>query len=538
MTFTLSTARTPRIQPRRLARPVSSSAVDLINGATKSALPCLTVRFSPKSRLRPSFHIPTPVRCVSLFCYTAHAERHHDEMAGLLAFFIGIIILFVCLAGLVWVLQKSLLTASTRVIRKATDINGYVAMIIGAGITVAVQSSSITTSTLTPLVGLDILQLEQMYPLTLGANIGTTMTSIMSALVTEGTDALQVALAHLMFNITGILIWYPVPFMRATPIYMARQLGQATRHWKGFPVLYICIVFLLIPGLFYGISSLFTSDSNASTAIASILTVVVVGGFARALYWWNYQDGAEYTIKRLVTRQKRLDAKETLAYDMVWMRRKLDQLHQHTGCPTPSVKRSAIGSNEGALMDIHIDMPLAMRNTEKLIIAANLPQEDDDDKVGNSSDRFARKNAEHGKMDDVDMEAWNRHHMWVLFVYLCCCIGILVFIILMFIRDSVASTGAAATMLALGVLFLIWRAYEFFFNDGARKSKEIYTEKKHLEEAMKMYASNIAYVKADLEMLAGHLGVELEEPGTDEEDNHAIGDKLEEEEDKLKEEEA
>ena len=35
-----------------------------------------------------------------------------------------------------------------------------------------VQSSSITTSTFTPLVGLNLISLEQMFPLTLGANIG------------------------------------------------------------------------------------------------------------------------------------------------------------------------------------------------------------------------------------------------------------------------------------------------------------------------------------------------------------------------------
>ena len=51
---------------------------------------------------------------------------------------------------------------STRVIYKATNVNGLVAMIIGCGITVLVQSSSITTSVLTPLVGVGVVQLDQM----------------------------------------------------------------------------------------------------------------------------------------------------------------------------------------------------------------------------------------------------------------------------------------------------------------------------------------------------------------------------------------
>jgi sodium-dependent phosphate cotransporter len=93
------------------------------------------------------------------------------------------------------------------VIYKATNVNGLLAMLIGCGITVAVQSSSITTSVLTPLVGVGVIQLEQMFPLTLGANIGTTITGLLASMVSDSVDALQVALAHLFFNVSGIIIW-------------------------------------------------------------------------------------------------------------------------------------------------------------------------------------------------------------------------------------------------------------------------------------------------------------------------------------------
>ena len=48
-----------------------------------------------------------------------------------------------------------------------------------------VQSSSIFTSALTPLVGVGILHLDRMYPLTLGANIGTTFTAILASLAAD-----------------------------------------------------------------------------------------------------------------------------------------------------------------------------------------------------------------------------------------------------------------------------------------------------------------------------------------------------------------
>merc|ERR1719183_2716938 len=58
-----------------------------------------------------------------------------------------------------------------------------------------------------------------MFPLTLGANIGTTITGILSATVVTSNpvEAWQVALCHLFFNLIGIAIWYPIPAMK-TPL--------------------------------------------------------------------------------------------------------------------------------------------------------------------------------------------------------------------------------------------------------------------------------------------------------------------------------
>lgn len=143
--------------------------------------------------------------------FQASATEVDDKLSGGVVFLLGICLLFVSLFGLIYILQYMLMGVSTRMVYKATNVNGYVAILLGAAITTLVQSSSITTSTLTPLVGLDLLRIEQMYPLTLGANLGTTVTAILAAMVTEGTAALQVALAHLFFNVTGVLMFYPIP---------------------------------------------------------------------------------------------------------------------------------------------------------------------------------------------------------------------------------------------------------------------------------------------------------------------------------------
>ena len=106
--------------------------------------------------------------------FNPEATQSEEITAGAICFFLAIVILFICLGGLVYVLKKMLLGASSRIIYKATDVNPYISIVIGAGLTMLVQSSSITTSVLTPLAGVGVLRLENMLPLTLGANIGTT----------------------------------------------------------------------------------------------------------------------------------------------------------------------------------------------------------------------------------------------------------------------------------------------------------------------------------------------------------------------------
>ena len=51
-------------------------------------------------------------------------------------------------------------------------LTGYVAILAGAILTFLVQSSSVFTATLTPLVGIGVISVERVYPLTLGSNLG------------------------------------------------------------------------------------------------------------------------------------------------------------------------------------------------------------------------------------------------------------------------------------------------------------------------------------------------------------------------------
>merc|ERR1719446_446408 len=114
-------------------------------------------------------------------------------------------------------LKKIFLGKAKKLINYALKLNDYLALLIGIGITIIVQSSSVTTSALTPLAGIGVLPLDKMLPMTLGANIGTTCTALIASLVSLKFGAVQIALCHLWFNITGILIWFPAPVMRKVP---------------------------------------------------------------------------------------------------------------------------------------------------------------------------------------------------------------------------------------------------------------------------------------------------------------------------------
>ena len=288
--------------------------------------------------------------------FSQDAEQNDEIVAGAVCFVLAIFMLFICLLGLVAVLKKMLLGVSSRIIYKATNLNGYISIIIGALLTLLVQSSSITTSVLTPLVGVGVLPLEAMLPLTLGANIGTTMTALLASMVSDNVDSLQVALAHLMFNIVGIIIWYPIPFMRNIPLSGARALGRMTRAWRGFPLVYILVVFFLLPLFFLGLSALFTQHTKGWTVLGTLITLLTAAGIGYTAYWCHYQDGKKKMIDGFADRQRKQEAIKNLPDDMDVLKRKIQTLIDHTGAPDDAeededVEQQALLDDDDKKMD-------------------------------------------------------------------------------------------------------------------------------------------------------------------------------------------
>ena len=226
-----------------------------------------------------------------------------DELAGSLCLIISLILLCVFLYGLVTFLKNTLQNMGDNCINYSLRFSntwwgGYLNIIIGALLTISVQSSSVTTSAITPLVGLGIVSLEQMYPITLGANIGTTCTGLLASLVTGKINALQIAFCHLSFNVFGVLLLYPIKYVRDIPLELAKFYGKIARKFKWFPLIHILGTFILCPLILLGISLLFELNT-VGIVFGVLICLLIVIGIGKYVYWYYLEDGKNIIITKL-----------------------------------------------------------------------------------------------------------------------------------------------------------------------------------------------------------------------------------------------
>jgi sodium-dependent phosphate cotransporter len=121
------------------------------------------------------------------------------------------------------------------------------AMLFGLVITALVQSSSVTTSLAVPLAGAGILTIQQIFPYTLGANVGTTITAMLAALAVGEVHAVTVAFAHMLFNVCGIAVIWPVPAIRRLPIVIAEKMTNIAMYSRVIPVMWVLFFFFALP---------------------------------------------------------------------------------------------------------------------------------------------------------------------------------------------------------------------------------------------------------------------------------------------------
>ncbi|MGF1765107.1 Na/Pi symporter [Aliivibrio kagoshimensis] len=174
-----------------------------------------------------------------------------EMTGGLILIFLGIALVFVSITVMGQLMKKLMVGRARDILKSAIGRGPLHGIASGSVVTILVQSSSTTTSLMVPLVGTGVLKVRDVYPFTLGANIGTCITALLAATAVTGeyaVFALQIALVHLAFNITSTLVIFGIPFLRELPLKGAFYIAEVAAKKKSIVAAYIGFVFVVLPG--------------------------------------------------------------------------------------------------------------------------------------------------------------------------------------------------------------------------------------------------------------------------------------------------
>ena len=180
--------------------------------------------------------------------------------AGIALIVVGVILILFVVSAIGKVLRKVMVGRAKDIMHWSVGRGPISGMASGTLITVLVQSSSTTTSLIVPLAGTGVFTLKQVYPFTLGTNIGTCITALLAATAITGPTAvlaMQIALVHLFFNLFGILLIYGIPWLRGVPPLIATTLANLAQKNKLYVVAYMGGLFFVLPLVLIGVSQLF-----------------------------------------------------------------------------------------------------------------------------------------------------------------------------------------------------------------------------------------------------------------------------------------
>jgi sodium-dependent phosphate cotransporter len=169
---------------------------------------------------------------------------------GALLLVLAILLTFGALIGLVKILRSIMISRLENLFDRVIFRSAARGLVFGFVLTALVQSSSITTSVAVPLVGAGVLSLHQVFPYTMGANIGTTVTALLAALAAldqpTGKLGLTLAVFHFFFNSLGVAMVWPV---RWIPIRIAEAFSRLAMWNRLIPLIYIVLMFYVLPAI-------------------------------------------------------------------------------------------------------------------------------------------------------------------------------------------------------------------------------------------------------------------------------------------------
>jgi len=181
---------------------------------------------------------------VDIILHTTDALISGKTATAVVCLVIAFVLLFFALARLTKIMKVLMVGRVERLLHDFLFVNQLRSFIFGIIITAIIQSSSVVTSLAVPLVAAGIITVEQVFPFTLGSNIGTTITAILAALVTQNPVAISAAFVHLLFNVSGIIIWFP---LKVVPISMAKGFSSFIAGRRYLAIIYVIVMFYGVP---------------------------------------------------------------------------------------------------------------------------------------------------------------------------------------------------------------------------------------------------------------------------------------------------
>jgi len=177
--------------------------------------------------------------------------------ANWILFGLSVGVLILALFLIVKTMKGAILRRAELFFDRVVGKSALLGMAFGAIITALVQSSSVTTSIMVPLAGAGVVTLRVLFPITLGCNVGTTITALLAAVATGTPEGLTIALCHLLFNLFGITLLYPIPAVRNFTLATVEWVALRCSERKRFAFLYVIAVFYLLPLGVLGLQKLF-----------------------------------------------------------------------------------------------------------------------------------------------------------------------------------------------------------------------------------------------------------------------------------------
>ena len=114
--------------------------------------------------------------------------------------------------------------------------------------------------------------------MTLGSNIGTTVTGILTAFTQPASSlkkSMQLAFVYTLFNSLGVLFWLPIPFLRF-PKQLATGLGNIVFQYRWFLYCYVLVVYFIGPLIIFGLALIPMWIGLAIVGIPSVLIVLSI----------------------------------------------------------------------------------------------------------------------------------------------------------------------------------------------------------------------------------------------------------------------